>query len=146
MGMVNTEITLKNVFDEGKMAEGLIKEEDVRSVTVTAIVDTGSMYLVINEELRQKLGLGLKEERTARVASGEKVKCRATEAVEIHWKNRSTVCPAIVIPGAQSVLFGAIPMEAMDLAVNPVTQEVIGAHGDEVMTYCYFYKFQHNTA
>ena len=28
------------------------------------------------------------------------------------------------------LLFGALPMEAMDLMVNPVTQEVVGAHGD----------------
>ena len=37
----------------------------------------------------------------------------------------------MIIPGAKKVLFGALPMEAMDLMVNPVTQEVVGVHGDK---------------
>ena len=54
-----------------------------------------------------------------------------TDSVKIHWKNRFTIVPAMVIPGAEKVLFGAIPLEAMDLMVNPVTQEVAGVHGDK---------------
>ena len=38
----------------------------------------------------------------------------------------------MVISGAKKILFGALPMEAMDLMVNPVTQEVAGVHGDRV--------------
>jgi hypothetical protein len=28
---------------------------------------------------------------------------------KIHWKDRVTVCPALVLPGAGDVLLGAIP-------------------------------------
>ena len=45
--------------------------------------------------------------------------------------NRGTTVHAMIIPGAKKVLFGALPMEAMDLMVNPVTQEVVGVHGDK---------------
>jgi hypothetical protein len=31
------------------------------------------------------------------------------------------------------VLFGAIPMEGMDLMVDPNRQEVIGTHGDQAV-------------
>ena len=37
----------------------------------------------------------------------------------------------MVIPGAQEVLFGALALEGMDLMVNPVTQEVVGVHGED---------------
>jgi len=132
MGIVHTEITLKNLYDNRDAQKGHIKPEDVRTETVTAIADTNSMYLVITEELRQKLGLEIKEQKTARIANGEQVNCQITESVEIHWKDRETTLPAMVIPGSKKILFGALPMEAMDLMVNPVTQEVAGVHGDRV--------------
>jgi len=130
MGIVHTEITLRNLSDYISSQNGFIKPEDIRTTTVTAIADTGSMYLVITEDLRQKLGLGIKEEKTALIANGQKITSHLTDAVEVYWKNRFTVVHAMVIPGAQRILFGAIPMEAMDLMVNPVTQEVVGAHGE----------------
>ena len=135
MGTVHAEITLKNTSDSLNFDRGSIKEEDVRSVTVTAIVDTGAMNLVITEELCEKLGLGIKGERTAYIANGQRVPCKITEPVDIHWKNRITSQRAVVIPGAGKVLLGAIPLEDMDLIVNPGTQELVGAHGDVVETF-----------
>ena len=131
MGMVHTEITLKNLYDDSLARSGHIKLEDIRTETVTAVADTGSLNLVITEELCKKLGLNYKEEKKANIANGQQVACYLTEAVEVHWKNRFTVVHAVVIPGAKKILFGAIPMEAMDLMVNPVIQEVVGVHGDK---------------
>jgi len=130
MGMVHTEITLKNYHDEILVQEGQKKPEEIRTATVTAVVDTGSMYMVIPEELSQKLGLKTAGERSAHIANGQRLKCKAIEAVKVQWKNRNTVVPAIIIPGSDTVLFGAIALEGMDLMVNPVAQEVVGAHGD----------------
>ena len=104
----------------------------MRSVTVQAVVDTGAMSLVINEELQQKLGLKVMRIRSALVANGQRVTCNETEPVEISWKDRGSSLNAVVIPGAKTVLLGAIPLEDMDLMVNPVTQELVGAHGDSV--------------
>ena len=138
MGTVFAEITLKNAFDAGKARKGLFNEQSVRSVTVNSIVDTGAMSLVITEELRQQLGLTITGEKSVRTANGQRVSCGLTEAVEIHWKNRISILSAVVIPGAEFVLLGAIPLEDMDLMVNPVSQELVGIHGDtvECMAYC----------
>ena len=133
MGIVKTEITLKNLRDNILTRSGYLRPEDVRTETVTAVVDTGSTYLVITEELRQKLGLEILREKTAHIANGQQITCHLTETVEIQWKDRETTVPAMVIPGAKTILFGTIPLEALDLMVNPVTQEVIGAHGDEMI-------------
>ena len=130
MGTVQTEITLKNTFDVGKALEGLIKPEEVRTVTVTAVVDTGAMYIVINENLQQKLGLTKAEDGTAHIANGESIKCEITHPVDVHWKDRQTTIRTMVLPGAQKVLLGALALEAMDLVINPNKQEIVGAHGD----------------
>jgi len=37
------------------------------------------------------------------------------------------------MPNANNVLLGAIPLEAMDLIINPSKQELIGAHGDKIV-------------
>ena len=130
MGTVQVEITLKNAYDEGKVREGLMKAENVRTATVQAIVDTGALFLIINEELCESLGLAIYGERSALIANGQHIKCKETEPVRIFWKNRVSTLPAVVIPGSKKVLLGAIPLEAMDLMVNPVSQELVGVHGD----------------
>ena len=35
------------------------------------------------------------------------------------------------MPTADEVLLGAIPLEALDLTINPRKEEIIGAHGDQ---------------
>ena len=57
MGIVQTEITLKNLRDNNLAGGGYIKPENIRTATVTVIADTSSMYLIITEEFRQILGL-----------------------------------------------------------------------------------------
>jgi len=134
MGMVYEEITLKNAIDVGNCDHGLIKESDVRQITVQALVDTGASTVVINEEIQKKLGLQVKGKRPATLANSKKEMCKITEPIEIYWKNRSTVIPALVVPGNGDVLLGAIPLEAMDLIVDPAKQALIGAHGEEILT------------
>jgi predicted aspartyl protease len=57
MGNVFAEITLKNCGDVLNVQRGLASENDVRSISVTALVDTGAVSLVINEDVCSKLGL-----------------------------------------------------------------------------------------
>jgi clan AA aspartic protease len=131
MGTVCETITLKNALDVGMAGHGLIKESEVRETTVQSTVDTGAMTLVINEEVQQALGLMTKHLRDATLANGEKVVCKVAEAVEVIWKDRSMTCEPWVVPGAKEVLLGVIPLEDMDLMVNPVNQKLVGVHGDK---------------
>jgi len=133
MGMVHAEITLKNAIDVGAAQRGMIKDSEIRQTTVTAMVDTGAGTLVINEKIRQILGLEIQGKRRARLADGAAENYAVTEPVSIHWKNRDSTCKALVLPNADNILLGAIPLEDMDLIVNPAKQELVGAHGDEVV-------------
>ncbi|GHV42378.1 hypothetical protein AGMMS49546_20760 [Spirochaetia bacterium] len=133
MGTVYAEITLKNRGDVSDVNRGYMKEPEIRETTVRALVDTGAITLVISETIRKKLGLVIEGLREATLANDQKEICRVTEPVEVHWKERKTACPALVIPGEGDVLLGAIPLEDMDLIVNPAKQELAGAHGDKVV-------------
>jgi clan AA aspartic protease len=137
MGLVHTEITLKNAWDTANAGRGLVEEKDVRSVTVIALVDTGAITLVINEKVRKALDLRIEGSRSTGLADGSRQLYGRTEPVEIHWKDRSTSCKAIVLPDGPNILLGAIPMEDMDLIVDPGMQDVVGAHGDEPLSLVY---------
>ena len=137
MGIVHAEITLKNLLEESLAEHGKIKDSEVRQTTVMAVVDTGAITLVINEEIRQKLGLKIRGHRRATLADGAAHDYEVTEPVSVHWKNRDSPCKAYVVPNSNNVLLGAIPMEDMDLIVNPAKQELVGAHGDEIVSVLY---------
>jgi clan AA aspartic protease len=133
MSTVKTEITLKNAVDVGAAERGYIAETQVRTLTVEALADTGAWTLVIDEDTCEKLGLRLKGPEPGVLADGSTIVYQITEGVEVHWKDRRTVCPALVVPGADEILFGALPMEGMDLMVHPRKEEVVGAHGDTAL-------------
>jgi clan AA aspartic protease len=132
MGEVRAEITLVNIGDQNDAKRGYIPQDQVRRLTVNAVVDTGAWTLIINEETRQKLGLQVEETSETTVAGGGTVFSQVTEYVEVRWKDRRTACEAVVLSGEEDVLLGAYPLEGMDLMVHPKRQEVIGAHGDKI--------------
>jgi predicted aspartyl protease len=133
MSTIRTEITIKNAVDVGAAERGYITDAQVRSLTVKALADTGAWTLVIDEDTCQKLGLELRGPEPGVLANGSTIVYQITDGVEVHWKDRHTVCPALVVPGADEILFGALPMEGMDLMVHPRKEEVVGAHGDTAL-------------
>jgi len=133
MGLVYTDITLKNATDVVNTLRGIAKEPDIHQTTVRAMVDTGCFTLVIPEAIRKELGLAVVEERDVTLANETSETCKVTEPVEVHWKDRHDVVRAMVLPSAKEVLLGAIPLEGMDLIVDPARQTVIGAHGEKAV-------------
>jgi clan AA aspartic protease len=131
MGTVYEEITLKNVGDVISVERGYIKEPEIRETTVQVVVDTGAETLIINESVQKQLGLNIIGLRKVKVADGEERLCQRAEPVEVIWKDRDMTCRPWVLPGAPEVLLGAIPLEEMDLIVDPKNRQLIGAHGDQ---------------
>jgi hypothetical protein len=67
------------------------------------------------------LGLKIEETSKSTLADGKTDAYDVTEGVKIRWKDRGTALPALLVPDAQDVLLGALPLnEAMDLIVDPV--------------------------
>jgi len=130
MSIISTEITLTNMMDVGNVELGYIKKDQIRQMTVQAIVDTGAWTMVINEDIRQKLGLLDTGFGEANLADGQKAEYPMAGPVEIRWKNRHMIGEALVLPDAPEVLLGAMVLEHMDLTINP-KRELVGVHGDK---------------
>lgn len=65
-----------------------------------------------------------------RLAGGSLTQYGLTEPMEIRWKDRGVSLQAVVMPGTSDILPGALPLEGLDLCVDPVNQRLAGIHGD----------------
>ena len=133
MGIVYADITLKNLNDVITANIGVISEGEIRQKTVQAIVDTGAISMVINEELCEELGLEITGKRQVTYGNNASEIVNIAGDLEVHWKDRSFPCPALITSTDGPVLLGVIPLEGLDLIVDPVRQKLVGAHGDKVV-------------
>ena len=125
MGLVYAEIELINNGDLEMVRRNLMYQDEVKRMTVTALVDTGSYMLCINESIQEQLQLPVVEKRKAETGDGRIVELDVVTNVELKFKNRRTLCNAMVLQGDSEVLLGAIPLEDMDVLVHPLRQELI---------------------
>jgi clan AA aspartic protease len=125
IGLIYADVELINGDDLALVRRHVIGEDEVRSIRVNILVDTGSYMLAINENIKEQLQLPVVEKRKAQTATGHIVECEVVAPVELKFKNRRTSCNAIVLPGDAEPLLGAIPLEDMDVLIHPLRQELI---------------------
>ena len=125
MGHVYADITLLNSFEVTAAKKGHIAEGDVKKLTVNAMVDSGAMTLTINEAVAKQLDLEVKDRLEVVLADGSFRKCDLVGPVDIRFENRIASTLALVLPGADEILLGVIPLEGMDVIIDPVAQQLV---------------------
>jgi len=124
MGLVFTDIELVNYDDTFLARKKMLPSSDIRSMTVNALVDTGAYMLVIGENVRSQLGIEITGEEVATLADGTHATLKVAGPVEVRFKNRHTIVEALVVPGNSQVLLGAIPLEGLDVIIDPNKNEL----------------------
>lgn len=124
MGIIRATLLLVNTADEIKLEEGMIVENAVRKVEESFLVDTGAYMLSINESMRARLGLRNIGFESYELADGSKQQFEVVGPVSVYFANRNTMCRALVLPGNTEPLLGVIPMEDMDVVLNPRLQTI----------------------
>ncbi len=119
MGLTYATVELLNQYDENKFEEGLINENQIRKMEVELMVDTGAIRLVINEQIRDELGLKKGILMNVSLADGTVKPIELVAGLKIRFGDRTCYTDAFVLPGNAEPLLGAIPLEGMDLAVIP---------------------------
>lgn len=125
MGLVYADIELINAGDISLQEGNYISESQIRRLHVKALVDTGAVMLAINETIKIQLGLKVRDTRAAQLADGIIKNLEIVGPIEVKFRNRFSVCNAMVLPGDQEILLGAIPMEEMDVLIHPASQQLI---------------------
>lgn len=125
MGLVYAEITLINGEDLILAKRHIIGKEEVKQMNVSMLVDSGAYMLAINESIQEQLKLPVIEKRKAQMANGSIEEYDVVGPVEVRFKNRQSTCRAMVLPGDNEPLLGAIPKEDMDVLIHPLRQELM---------------------
>jgi clan AA aspartic protease len=93
------------------------RRPDIEPVSTEALVDTGSVFLIIPEHVRLQLALDATAEKEVTLADGTSRLVPYVGPIEARFKNRNAYVGAIVM--GDQVLLGTIPMDDMDLVVIP---------------------------
>jgi clan AA aspartic protease len=125
MGLVYAEIELIRGADVILAQEGYLTEAEIRRCTVSAMVDSGATMLAVPEFVKTQLNLRKVRSIEAELADGSSSAYEVVGPVEVRFANRQTTVEALVVPGATRVLLGAIPMEGMDVLIDPKRERLI---------------------
>ncbi len=106
MGLVYSNIVLSNPV-----------KPELKSIDVRCLVDTGSTYLCIPQHLATQLQIKEIETREATLADGSSKTVPYAGPVKISFETRSCFVGTLIF--GDEVLLGAVPLEDMDLVVQP---------------------------
>lgn len=95
MGAVQIKVKLTNAIHEALVSRGMLAPHLLRELETEALVDTGATYLVISEEIVQKLGLRIRGQQKAKYADGREGLVGVTEALLIECEGRQTTEDAL---------------------------------------------------
>ncbi len=111
MGHVFAEIELSNP-----------RKPDLSPLKVKALADTGALMLCIPEHVALQLNLETESMREVSVADGRSMNVPYVGPIKATFGKRFCYVGALVL--GDEVLLGAVPMEDMDLVVNPSRREI----------------------
>ena len=112
MGLVYAELTLKNPSDTS-----------LKPLIVTALVDSAASFLCVPPHVAMQLKLPELHQRETTLADHTKKLCPYVGPVYIKFQNRECLTGAIVL--GEQVLLGALPMEDMDVQVDPRNRQLV---------------------
>lgn len=125
MGYVYAEIQLTNEADLALNWSGHLPADQIRSVTTRALVDSGAYDLIINREVQEQLNLRVLGTRSIRLADETIREVDIVGPVEVRFESRATTVRALVLPDTEDVLLGAIPLEGLDVIIDPLRERLL---------------------
>jgi clan AA aspartic protease len=134
MGRVVVSIAAENVNDRSRAERGEIVVEQVRRVTVDALVDTGATFLCLPESIVQQLGLDFDRVRETRTFSGV-VALSIFRGARLEAEGRACSVEVMALPEGRQCLLGRIPLETLDWWVDTANRKLVGnpEHGGQWM-------------
>src|SRR5437867_1194579 len=119
MPRVVAEAKVENIYDLHEVTQGARPEDHVRRVIITdALVDTGATTLSMPGKLIQQLGLEKSYENRATSSQGLTT-VNVYGPVRITLMGRFCSVDVVEVPDEVPVLIGQIPLEMLDLVVDP---------------------------
>lgn len=100
---------------------------DERSEQVELLVDTGATLLVVPRPLADRLGLQPRRSQAVVIAGGQKGEWPVAE-VRLAIDGREVTTPCFIAPAGPALL-GAVALESLFLAADPVAKRLVLVEG-----------------
>jgi len=123
MGEIRVTVKLIHIGDQERARLGEIPADQVRSVTVEGVVDTGAVQTVLPQSVVDELGIGIREMRRAEYADGRREIVGATNGFQIEIMGRTAIEDALVL--GDTVLIGQTVLEKTDLLADCTNRRLI---------------------
>jgi clan AA aspartic protease len=125
MGLTYADIELINAGDIAMARKFVIGDDEIKRMNINILVDTGAYNLCINETIQEQLDLPFLEKRKGQLANGSIEEYDLVGPIVLKFKNRQTVCNALVLKGENEPFLGAIPLEDLDVIIHPLSQQLM---------------------
>jgi clan AA aspartic protease len=131
-GRVIVGVIVENVEDLRRAQRGEITSEQVRRMTVPALVDSGATFFCMPEKLVQQLGLPFNRERDTRTVT-DPLTLKVYGGARLTVQGRECDEEVLAMPDGGQVLLGQIPLEKMDWSIDPNNRRLVGnpEHGGQ---------------
>ena len=101
-----------------------IAEDEVKRLHINILIDTGDYNLCINETIQAQLELPFIEKRKGQLANVSIDEFDMVGLVVLKFKNRQTVCNALVLSGDNEPLLGAIALRNMHVPIQKIKSKL----------------------
>ncbi len=125
MGEVKVKVELENAEDRGVFRRGYIREDEIRSLTVPLVVDTGAVMLVLPQDLVEALGLNEVGNVIVTYADERKETRPVAGIVTVKVGKRRMNVDCVVGPPNSEALLGQVVLETLDLLVDCAQQKLV---------------------
>ena len=134
VGRFSVDVELANFGDVEGARRGLMPAESIRRLVLSGVVDTGAAYLVIPEDTARQLDVPFVGQARVRYADGRTATRPIARGIQLSWGGRSSLFDAIVEPGRDSALIGAIVLEALDLVADCKAQRLTPRDPNQIIS------------
>lgn len=124
MGKTIEKVIVKNFGDIVLQRREIIKEDEIRTVEIEGVVNTGAAYLCLPPDVIEKLGLLYSHTREVTTANG-RVKRRIFNGAIIIIQDRDIQMQVMENDVTTPPLIGYLVLETMDFVVDTKSQRII---------------------
>ena len=118
MGEIVVDAGLENPIDRGVFERGYGKESDIRRTSVRAVVDTGTVMLMLPQNVVERLGAAVSGTVIVTYADERREERPTAGPFTLRLCNRSMPVDCVVGPPLSEPLIGQIVLERLDLLAD----------------------------
>ena len=134
VGRVVVTVVVENIEDRDRADHGEISKDQIRRLSVEALVDSGATFFCLPKSFVEQLGLKLHRIRETRTIAGP-MTLEIFRGASIDVQGRACTVEVMALPEGRQPLLGQIPLETLDWWVDTANRCLVGnpEHGGQWM-------------